>query len=192
MRKPEKVKHYAIIGGDHEGVHHSTWSVVKEWSQGISGCITKACTSEKEAQEWLHTKRTERSSTGEQIHSLREAAHSQLLAHNQASIPQHLSQAHLEGSKQIPPDNDLERTSSISAQSKEGNVSRQPDIPNLSEEQRRLVDLVVLGRNIFFTGSAGVGKSTVLKAIQYELARLGKKMYIIAPTGRVRTTPTFP
>ncbi|KJX93813.1 hypothetical protein TI39_contig4251g00007 [Zymoseptoria brevis] len=33
----------------------------------------------------------------------------------------------------------------------------------LSEEQRRLVNLILDGRNIFYTGSAGTGKSTVLR-----------------------------
>ena len=56
--------------------------------------------------------------------------------------------------------------------------------PELCEEQRALVDLILSGRNVFYTGSAGCGKSTVLKAFVKELKGLGKTVNIIAPTGR--------
>jgi ATP-dependent DNA helicase PIF1 len=56
--------------------------------------------------------------------------------------------------------------------------------PVLCEEQQRLVDLIVKGHNVFYTGSAGCGKSTVLKAFTRKLAELGKKVHIVAPTGR--------
>lgn len=56
--------------------------------------------------------------------------------------------------------------------------------PELCEEQRALVDLILSGRNVFYTGSAGCGKSTVLKAFVKELKDRGKTVNIIAPTGR--------
>lgn len=56
--------------------------------------------------------------------------------------------------------------------------------PELCEEQRKLVDLILSGRNVFYTGSAGCGKSTVLKAFVKELKEKGKTVNIIAPTGR--------
>jgi len=56
--------------------------------------------------------------------------------------------------------------------------------PELCEEQRALVDLILSGRNVFYTGSAGCGKSTVLKAFVKELKSQGKTVNIIAPTGR--------
>ncbi|KAF5694436.1 atp-dependent dna helicase [Fusarium denticulatum] len=40
------------------------------------------------------------------------------------------------------------------------------------------------GKNVFFTGSAGCGKSTVLKAAVEALRALGKQVDVIAPTGR--------
>ncbi|KAF5582232.1 atp-dependent dna helicase pif1 [Fusarium pseudocircinatum] len=40
------------------------------------------------------------------------------------------------------------------------------------------------GRNVFFTGSAGCGKSTVLKAAFKKLRAEGKMVHITAPTGR--------
>ncbi|KAF5552897.1 atp-dependent dna helicase pif1 [Fusarium mexicanum] len=56
--------------------------------------------------------------------------------------------------------------------------------PTLSPEQRQLVDAIVYGqRNVFFTGSAGCGKSTVLRTAIREL-REQQRVTICAPTGR--------
>ncbi|KAK8048508.1 hypothetical protein PG994_010238 [Apiospora phragmitis] len=56
--------------------------------------------------------------------------------------------------------------------------------PILCPEQAALVDLICSGRNVFYTGSAGCGKSTVLKAFTKRLEVEGKKVHVLAPTGR--------
>lgn len=56
--------------------------------------------------------------------------------------------------------------------------------PTLCKEQADLVDVILSGRNVFYTGSAGCGKSTVLKAFVKRFAEVGMKVNIIAPTGR--------
>lgn len=56
--------------------------------------------------------------------------------------------------------------------------------PPLDKEQHELVDLIMSGRNVFYTGSAGTGKSTVLKAFVKRFAARGMKVNITAPTGR--------
>lgn len=58
------------------------------------------------------------------------------------------------------------------------------DEVQLCPEQAYVVELAKSGRNVFYTGSAGCGKSTVLKAIVRELEALQKKVWILAPTGR--------
>lgn len=58
------------------------------------------------------------------------------------------------------------------------------DEPLLCPEQAALVDLIVQGHNVFYTGSAGCGKSTVLRAFVRRLKELGKNVKIVAPTGR--------
>lgn len=58
------------------------------------------------------------------------------------------------------------------------------DEPKLSAEQQELVDLILSGRNVFYTGSAGTGKSTVLKAAVRALRQQGLRVDIVAPTGR--------
>ncbi|ESU09747.1 hypothetical protein FGSG_12426 [Fusarium graminearum PH-1] len=65
----------------------------------------------------------------------------------------------------------------------------EPDVqeytgPPLCEEQQDLVDIIMSGKNVFFTGSAGCGKSTVLKAAIAQLEAAGKTVAITAPTGR--------
>ena len=56
--------------------------------------------------------------------------------------------------------------------------------PRLCDEQLALVELVMNGKNVFYTGSAGCGKSTVLKHFVSLLRREGKKVVMLAPTGR--------
>lgn len=56
--------------------------------------------------------------------------------------------------------------------------------PSLCPEQSALVDLIVQGHNVFYTGSAGCGKSTVLRAFVKRLTDKGKTVRIVAPTGR--------
>lgn len=59
-----------------------------------------------------------------------------------------------------------------------------PAEPTLCPEQAELVNLICSGKNVFYTGSAGCGKSTVLKAFTKRLRDMGKDVRILAPTGR--------
>lgn len=52
---------------------------------------------------------------------------------------------------------------------------------SLNGEQQRIYDAVIGGRSLFFTGSAGTGKSFLLKAIIRGLE--GKRTAVTAPTG---------
>ncbi|KAF9735423.1 ATP-dependent DNA helicase PIF1 [Paraphaeosphaeria minitans] len=56
--------------------------------------------------------------------------------------------------------------------------------PTLCKEQADLMDVILGGRNVFYTGSAGCGKSTMLKAFVKRFEEKGMKVNIIAPTGR--------
>ncbi|KAK4061888.1 hypothetical protein Trihar35433_9488 [Trichoderma harzianum] len=68
-------------------------------------------------------------------------------------------------------------------------VPKQPykigDSPDLSTEQKALISRAVEGHNIFYTGSAGCGKSTVLRAMRDRLLGMGKTVHVLAPTGKV-------
>ena len=54
----------------------------------------------------------------------------------------------------------------------------------LCAEQLALVELIMDNHNVFYTGSAGCGKSTVLKHFISLLRRKGKKVDVLAPTGK--------
>lgn len=53
----------------------------------------------------------------------------------------------------------------------------------LSDEQKRILDAVMGGRNIFYTGPAGTGKSFMLEYIVNSLKKQSKIIYLTAPTG---------
>ncbi|KAK0660795.1 putative DNA repair and recombination protein [Cercophora samala] len=57
--------------------------------------------------------------------------------------------------------------------------------PTLLPEQQNVVDHAVAGHNIFFTGSAGCGKSTVLHEVRRRLEAMDKQVCVMAPTGIV-------
>ena len=65
----------------------------------------------------------------------------------------------------------------------DASLVEKPIEPDLTAEQQALVDVILSGRNVFYTGSAGTGKSTVLKAFKNRLEKQGKTVDIIAPTG---------
>ena len=56
--------------------------------------------------------------------------------------------------------------------------------PPSTPEQQRVLDTVMEGRNVFFTGSAGTGKTTTMRHLIRRLKAGNKKVDIIAPTGR--------
>jgi len=67
---------------------------------------------------------------------------------------------------------------------KKAGIGLTPAEPILTTEQSDLVELICSGKNVFYTGSAGCGKSTVLRAFVKKLRAENKEVNIIAPTGR--------
>ena len=64
-----------------------------------------------------------------------------------------------------------------------GKIERIAKERHLVDEQKQLLELAGRGKNIFFTGAAGTGKSTVLKAIVSLLKECDLDVRVIAPTG---------
>ncbi|KAK3953411.1 P-loop containing nucleoside triphosphate hydrolase protein [Pseudoneurospora amorphoporcata] len=62
--------------------------------------------------------------------------------------------------------------------------SSEEDHPSLTPEQEAIVELAASGDNIFYTGSAGSGKSRVLHAIRKRLRGLRLVVHVVAPTGK--------
>ena len=55
--------------------------------------------------------------------------------------------------------------------------------PPLCQEQMDLIQVIMSRKNVFYTGSAGCGKSTVLKAFVEILRKAGMHVYVVASTG---------
>jgi ATP-dependent DNA helicase PIF1 len=55
--------------------------------------------------------------------------------------------------------------------------------PDLCKEQVDLVELVLSGANVFYTGGAGTGKSTVLRAMVREFQKRRRSVQVVTPTG---------
>jgi ATP-dependent DNA helicase PIF1 len=81
-----------------------------------------------------------------------------------------------DGARGLPP-----TVTQYTAPPKAAEASLDPD-PVLKPEQQKVVDMILEGHNVFYTGSAGCGKSTILKAFVKQLSHLGKRVKIVAPT----------
>lgn len=55
--------------------------------------------------------------------------------------------------------------------------------PPLCREQQQLLGLVLDGKNVFYTGGAGTGKSTVLRAMVRQLQQRDLRVNVVTPTG---------
>ncbi|KAK4651780.1 hypothetical protein QC762_600550 [Podospora pseudocomata] len=89
---------------------------------------------------------------------------------------------------QVPDEVSPQQLSSNSQEPQEPTPGPEPVLeerPPLCPEQEAVVKLAEQGRNIFYTGSAGCGKSTVLHEIKRRLKAKGKVVKVIAPTGLV-------
>ncbi len=89
-----------------------------------------------------------------------------------------------QGHKKFVKDNEAEKGSTAASTSKKKNVSR----VFLSEEQERVINLVTKQKkSVFFTGSAGTGKSVLLreiiKALRINFTREPDRIAVTASTG---------
>lgn len=60
--------------------------------------------------------------------------------------------------------------------------SQEPSIA-LTPAQNEVLELILAGENVFFTGSAGTGKSLILEHVKYHLDQRGATYAVTAPTG---------
>ncbi len=62
-------------------------------------------------------------------------------------------------------------------------ILQEIDLVSLSSDQRKVVDLVLQKKNVFFTGSAGTGKSYLLHRLKSILERSNYNVAVTAATG---------
>ncbi|KAL4451826.1 hypothetical protein ABPG75_007488 [Micractinium tetrahymenae] len=120
---------------------------------------------------------------------------SQGLTDSVGFAPTHISNSHLQGAPTHVSATLIEQCSEAAggvSPDTEPCSSSQAVSPSLSEEQQHVLELVREGKNIFFTGDAGTGKSFLLNAIIEDLrdefgAEFGQRVAVTAATGIAAT-----
>ena len=190
----QKKKYYAVWGGPNPGVHFTNWQAARKWIEGFpvkqrsfQGQCDEAWRwyrEQKQRHPGLSSSRAPDRGTAPVIHSPARGpieAGRVPVPHHHIQHPQtaHASNAHLTSLPQDRP----AVSPFVSGHEPQPTLSSRE--PPLSDEQEKLVKLIVGERkNVFYTGSAGVGKSRVLKAFRARLLDLGYKVNVVAPTGR--------
>lgn len=72
------------------------------------------------------------------------------------------------------------------------NVATGTSDGELSSEQKAILDAVLKGHNLFYTGPAGTGKSFMLEHIVNGLRNMNKTIFLTAPTGVAATNIGVP
>jgi ATP-dependent DNA helicase PIF1 len=195
----KKVKYYAVPGGKVPGIY-TDYNVVLEQIRGYSGADQKGFRTEDEAWAYMNGHRSfveiavqrqkERANAASYPpQPIRSASMAQ---RTPSSPPQPYTytpptppseRSIVPAKEPVPLANDITQHHTIppANQHPTPNFVPEPE-PTLSAEQQHVVDLIVAGENVFYTGSAGCGKSTILKAFVKKLKEQGKQVRIVAPT----------
>lgn len=163
--KPRKKRYYAVAVGHERGVYYD-WPSAEKQVRGYVGAKHKKFKTEEEAIDYC------KEHWGPTQAAIRPAERSFDSGYRSNEIGHDL----LQPSSQQKHSLDLKRNF---VPLDEGPVD---DGPQLVPEQQHVVDLILQGHNVFYTGSAGCGKSTILKAFVKRLQQQGKRVKIVAPT----------
>lgn len=185
--KKKKKKFYAVAIGYTPGIF-TDWSVAEGNIKGFPGAKHRSFPSEAEARQWLEEVQGQTRSTRPS-----EQRKPNYRANIPSSSPPPYEEAYprawhrptdIEDPRSWNPVikafDPTSRTLSAGDPSR-NDPSIDPD-SILKPEQQKVVDLILQGHNVFYTGSAGCGKSTILKAFVKQLTSQGKRVKIVAPT----------
>jgi ATP-dependent DNA helicase PIF1 len=213
VQKPDltakKVKYYAVPGGKVPGIY-TDYDIVLKQVKGYSGAKQRGFRTEDEAWAYMNEQRS-----FVQIAVQRQKERTEVASYSPQ--PKHCGSMAQPIPSSVPPPYTYasptpssERSSASAkelvrladgrgqqitappanqqpAKALETDFVSEPE-PSLSAEQQHVVDLIVGGHNVFYTGSAGCGKSTILKAFVKKLRETaadgtpGKRVRIVAPT----------
>jgi ATP-dependent DNA helicase PIF1 len=201
--KKKMLKYYAVAVGHVTGVY-GNWDDVQLQVRGYSGAKHKSFRTGPEAKAWLEeyqitscptfdactgfaTINPERSTNTHQNSALIRPSSSPRFT--EELYPQSSQHGRATDSSKMghPPMADVNEgrpfssTAQVATMPKVNEISLEPE-PVLKPEQQKVVDLILEGHNVFYTGSAGCGKSTILKAFVKQLTLRGKRVKIVAPT----------
>lgn len=191
-------KFYPIWGGSNLGIHKTVWDVARNWTDG-QNVKYKSYPSSAKAMEFYQeqkmlfpnlaprsqmpraaTQAPRRDFNDRPVQPERPTAREPEIDDDYTFLSLPIPQREVYTSERPAPQ--LEYHTSLSRPILQ--FQDDPSEPPLSSEQVRLVNLIVQGKNVFYTGSAGVGKSRVLKALRQRLSAMGKRVNVVAPTGR--------
>jgi ATP-dependent DNA helicase PIF1 len=197
------IAYYAVAGGKVPGIY-TNYDNVLEQIKGYSGCLQKKFRTKDEAWDFMNANRTyvetalrrqreeaqepyRHSSTCDTRTAQRTPSPPPMYIYPFLTPP--TERSHVSANYGPSPSNPryVAEQPQLATSSPRSNTTPNKDVPepeiNLSAEQQRVVDLIVEGgKNVFYTGSAGCGKSTILKAFVPLLKLKGKKVRIVAPT----------
>ncbi|KAH3982695.1 hypothetical protein HBH70_003200 [Parastagonospora nodorum] len=209
-QKKKKQKYYAVAVGHEMGIY-TEWDKVKLQTDGYPGAKHKAFATRAEAVDWFReNQRPINQESRKQADYLDRAewhyvqqGHSGLYGHpasgpgrppydaealriyrQEINIMEQKRHAELGIEPPLELDEELELPYAVfnaASPHKATEISLDPD-PVLKPEQQKVVDLILEGHNVFYTGSAGCGKSTILKAFVKQMSLRGKRVKIVAPT----------
>ncbi|KAF9698916.1 hypothetical protein EKO04_002875 [Ascochyta lentis] len=190
--KPKKVRYYAVAVGRNPGVYKD-WPTAEALIKGFPGAKHKKFKTEHEASAYVekyreHLERVSRLMSTDRPELYNVPSYMMWPSEPRAPTA-NLSQYAL-GSYETMPDGTLSlHQVDTPFPQMERNLAEEDrdfiplnDGPKLVPEQQQVVDLILQGHNVFYTGSAGCGKSTILQAFVKQLEAKGKRVKIVAPT----------
>ncbi|KAI0085673.1 P-loop containing nucleoside triphosphate hydrolase protein [Irpex rosettiformis] len=171
MPKAGRSKWYAVRRGWNGPQIYNNWEEAKSNVSRFSGAVFKSFLSRSQAEEWLHA--------GMDIDAPLANDMLPTAPHPRNSVPRETIKASLTSPSGLStPPGDLEMDVSVEP-------SEPPPVPTikLSPEQEHVLKLVKSGTSVFFTGSAGTGKSVLLREIIQWCKDVDRKFAVTASTG---------
>ncbi|WWD16729.1 hypothetical protein CI109_101160 [Kwoniella shandongensis] len=161
MPKSAKVKFYGVMRGRQPGVY-TTWDEAQKQVSGFPGAVHKAFPTYQEAETWSGMgKRMDRSSQ-----SSYDYAQGHRRPHHDRDHDYNNSHKRRRSPSPRPvPDVKARSTDQEVDIGKSAVIQQSAADPPLSEQQSRILARILEGESFFFTGSAGTGKSVLLRAI---------------------------
>ena len=166
----EKKKWFAIVRGRRVGVFHEHYETIEPEVRGFSNARYKGFPTEAGARAFLAEETQKRLPLGSPPSAAEAQAWGQVAP---SQIPE---------SQEDSPRAQRLGSGSPLRSSRNGNGNGN-EMDSLSREQREIVEAALQGKNVFFTGGAGVGKTRTLKVLVSELRRAGKNVGVTASTG---------
>jgi hypothetical protein len=197
-KRNKKKNFYAVAAGHVPGIYLD-WAEVEHQIKGFSGAKHQGFANEDDALHWLREnmdvyhapnyRAAEKAAERSELERLKRM----YMAAMQSENASHASLSSANQTAMVGPCGRDMRTGSDAADfislplTTEGAdaprmVDNSDPDPILKPEQQKVVDLILEGHNVFYTGSAGCGKSTILKAFVKQLKLRGKSVKIVAPT----------